>query len=38
MQPSAAPDLADLAHTHARAGHWLATATATAAVVALAGL
>ncbi|MFF9067571.1 hypothetical protein ACF09E_19695 [Streptomyces sp. NPDC014891] len=38
MQPSAAPDLADLAHTHARPGHWLATATATAAVVALAGL
>ncbi|MFF0557287.1 hypothetical protein ACH4ZU_21475 [Streptomyces sp. NPDC020472] len=38
MQPSAAPDLADLAHTHARPAHWLATATATAAVVALAGL
>ncbi|MEK9523146.1 hypothetical protein MIU24_27690 [Streptomyces venezuelae] len=38
MQPSAAPDLADLAHTHARPGLWLATATATAAVVALAGL
>ncbi|MCX4979856.1 hypothetical protein [Streptomyces sp. NBC_00572] len=38
MQPSAAPDLADLAHTHARSAHWLATATATAAVVALAGL
>ncbi|MFD3536617.1 hypothetical protein [Streptomyces sp. NPDC058664] len=38
MQPSAAPDLADLAHTRARPAHWLATATATAAVVALAGL
>ncbi|MEU2118184.1 hypothetical protein ABZ567_21690 [Streptomyces sp. NPDC016459] len=38
MQPSAAPDLADLAHTHARPAHWLAIATATAAVVALAGL
>ncbi|MET9723453.1 hypothetical protein [Streptomyces zaomyceticus] len=38
MQPSAAPDLADLAHTRARSAHWLATATATAAVVALAGL
>ncbi|MER5208736.1 hypothetical protein [Streptomyces sp. NPDC002825] len=38
MQHSAAPDLADLAHTHARPAHWLATATATAAVVALAGL
>ncbi|SED73494.1 hypothetical protein [Streptomyces sp. TLI_105] len=38
MQPSAAPDLADLAHTHARPAHWMATATATAAVVALAGL
>ncbi|MER5963072.1 hypothetical protein [Streptomyces sp. NPDC002057] len=38
MQPSAAPDLADLAHTLARPSHWLATATATAAVVALAGL
>ncbi|MFF1509473.1 hypothetical protein [Streptomyces sp. NPDC058326] len=38
MQPSAAPDLAELAHTHARPAHWLATATATAAVVALAGL
>ncbi|MEU1227162.1 MULTISPECIES: hypothetical protein [unclassified Streptomyces] len=37
MQHSAAPDLADLAHTHARPAHWLATATATAAVVALAG-
>ncbi|WP_411110713.1 hypothetical protein [Streptomyces sp. c-19] len=38
MQPSAAPELADLAHTLARPAHWLATATATAAVVALAGL
>ncbi|MFJ7960533.1 hypothetical protein ACIQ62_30005 [Streptomyces sp. NPDC096319] len=38
MLHSAAPDLADLAHTHARPAHWLATATATAAVVALAGL
>ncbi|OKJ55147.1 hypothetical protein [Streptomyces sp. CB02261] len=38
MQPSAALDLADLAHTHARPSHWLAVATATAAVVALAGL
>ncbi|MER5310407.1 hypothetical protein ABT034_21765 [Streptomyces sp. NPDC002773] len=38
MQPSAAPDLADLAHTRARPAHWLAIATATAAVVALAGL
>ncbi|MGW0122624.1 hypothetical protein [Streptomyces sp. NPDC003327] len=38
MQPSAAPDLVDLAHTHARPVHWLAIATATAAVVALAGL
>ncbi|MEU3748740.1 MULTISPECIES: hypothetical protein [Streptomyces] len=41
MQPSAAQDpadLPDLAHTHARPAHWLATATATAAVVALAGL
>ncbi|MFD8010396.1 hypothetical protein [Streptomyces sp. NPDC058955] len=37
MQPSAAPDTVDLAHTHARPLHWLATATATAAVVALAG-
>ncbi|MEV6200793.1 hypothetical protein AB0M64_12515 [Streptomyces sp. NPDC051771] len=37
MQPSAAPDPVDLAHTHARPLHWLATATATAAVVALAG-
>ncbi|MFE5796300.1 hypothetical protein ACFQ8C_27495 [Streptomyces sp. NPDC056503] len=37
MQPSAAPDLVDLAHTHARPLHWLATATATAAVVALSG-
>ncbi|MFJ3902676.1 hypothetical protein [Streptomyces sp. NPDC090025] len=35
MQTSAAPDLA---HTHARPVHWLATATAMAAVVALAGL
>ncbi|MEU8520948.1 hypothetical protein [Streptomyces sp. NPDC048577] len=35
MQPSAVPDLA---HTHARPVHWLATATAMAAVVALAGL
>ncbi|GHA79532.1 hypothetical protein ACIQRS_17570 [Streptomyces termitum] len=38
MQPSAAPDLVDLAHTHTRPAHWLAVATATAAVVALAGL
>ncbi|MFJ5097582.1 hypothetical protein [Streptomyces sp. NPDC088557] len=38
VQPSAAPDLADLAHTRARPAHWLATATVTAAVVALAGL
>ncbi|MFF5636356.1 hypothetical protein [Streptomyces sp. NPDC012825] len=38
MQLPAAPDLADLAHTHAGPMHWLATATATAAVVALAGL
>ncbi|MFD4375875.1 hypothetical protein [Streptomyces sp. NPDC058486] len=37
MQPSAAPDPVDHAHTHARPLHWLATATATAAVVALAG-
>ncbi|MGW0469411.1 hypothetical protein ACWDX6_29795 [Streptomyces sp. NPDC003027] len=35
MQPSAVPDLA---HTHARPVHWLATATAMAAVVAAAGL
>ncbi|MET9431960.1 MULTISPECIES: hypothetical protein [unclassified Streptomyces] len=35
MQPSAA---LDLAHTHARPVHWLATATAMAAVVAAAGL
>ncbi|MFF8609330.1 hypothetical protein ACF06X_25700 [Streptomyces sp. NPDC015346] len=35
MQPSAVPDLA---HTHARPVHWLATATAMAAVVATAGL
>ncbi|MEF9881946.1 hypothetical protein [Streptomyces sp. P9-A4] len=38
VQPSAAPDLVDLAHTRARPAHWLATAAATAAVVALAGL
>ncbi|MFF8837684.1 hypothetical protein [Streptomyces sp. NPDC015130] len=41
MQHSAAQDPVDpsgLAHTHARPAHWLATATATAAVVALAGL
>ncbi|WP_411075080.1 hypothetical protein [Streptomyces sp. cmx-4-7] len=38
MQLPAAPDLADLAHTHAGPMRWLATATATAAVVALAGL
>ncbi|MEU7511019.1 hypothetical protein AB0B13_03275 [Streptomyces sp. NPDC042898] len=41
VQPSAVQDpadLPDLAHTHARPAHWLATATATAAVVALAGL
>ncbi|MEU5218055.1 hypothetical protein AB0G79_17905 [Streptomyces sp. NPDC020807] len=41
MQPSAAPvpaDLPDLAHTHARPAHWLGTATAVAAVVALAAL
>ncbi|GAA2809526.1 hypothetical protein [Streptomyces showdoensis] len=35
MQPPAVPDLA---HTHARPVHWLATATAMAGVVALAGL
>ncbi|MGW4205399.1 hypothetical protein [Streptomyces sp. NPDC004726] len=35
MQTSAAPDLA---HTQTRPVHWLATATAMAAVVALAGL
>ncbi|MCT4356657.1 hypothetical protein M5362_26370 [Streptomyces sp. Je 1-79] len=35
MQPPAVPDLA---HTHARPVHWLATATAMAAVVAFAGL
>ncbi|MFF9865669.1 hypothetical protein ACF1G0_09610 [Streptomyces sp. NPDC013953] len=35
MQTSAVPDLA---HTHARPVHWLATATAMAAVVALAAL
>ncbi|MFC8509358.1 hypothetical protein ACFU3J_06250 [Streptomyces sp. NPDC057411] len=35
MQPSA---VTDLAHTHARPVHWLATATAMASVVALAGL
>ncbi|MFJ9806021.1 hypothetical protein [Streptomyces wuyuanensis] len=35
MQTSAVPDLA---HTHARPAHWLATATAMSAVVALAGL
>ncbi|MFF8386725.1 hypothetical protein [Streptomyces kanasensis] len=35
MQTSAAPDLA---HTHARPTHWLATATAMAGVVALAAL
>lgn len=35
MQPPAVPDLA---HTHARPVHWLATATAMAAVVAAAGL
>ncbi|MFF4245105.1 hypothetical protein ACFYY2_11600 [Streptomyces sp. NPDC001822] len=35
MQTSALPDLA---HTDARAVHWLATATAMAAVVAVAGL
>ncbi|MGW7368577.1 hypothetical protein ACWGI8_35425 [Streptomyces sp. NPDC054841] len=35
MQTSAVPDLA---HTHARPAHWLATATAMAAVVAGAGL
>ncbi|MFJ8666874.1 hypothetical protein [Streptomyces sp. NPDC093600] len=35
MQPSA---VTDLAHTHARPVHWLATATAMAAVVAAAGL
>ncbi|TLQ46898.1 hypothetical protein [Streptomyces marianii] len=35
MQTSAVPDLA---HTHARPVHWLATATAMSAVVALAGL
>ncbi|MEU0663286.1 hypothetical protein ABZ508_22380 [Streptomyces lavendulocolor] len=35
MQTSAVPDLA---HTHARPVHWLATAAATAAVVAAAGM
>ncbi|MEU8528930.1 MULTISPECIES: hypothetical protein [Streptomyces] len=35
MQPAALPDLA---HTHARPVHWLATAAAMAAVVAAAGL
>lgn len=35
MQTSAVPDLA---HTHARPVHWLATATAMSAVVAVAGL
>ncbi|MFV2118933.1 hypothetical protein ACE14D_11015 [Streptomyces sp. Act-28] len=35
MQTSAVPDLA---HTHARPAHWLATAAAMAGVVALAGL
>ncbi|MFI8827103.1 hypothetical protein [Streptomyces sp. NPDC053431] len=35
MQTSA---VTDLAHTHARPAHWLATATAMAGVVALAGL
>ncbi|MFI2226842.1 hypothetical protein [Streptomyces fradiae] len=35
MQPS---DLPDLAHTHARPTHWLATAAAMAGVIALAGL
>ncbi|MFE1578056.1 hypothetical protein [Streptomyces fradiae] len=35
MQPS---DLPDLAHTHARPAHWLATAAAMAGVVVLAGL
>ncbi|MDT9684096.1 hypothetical protein RND61_18810 [Streptomyces sp. TRM76323] len=35
MQTSAVPDLA---HTHARPAHWLATAAATACVIALAGL
>ncbi|MGV9314468.1 hypothetical protein ACWDR0_20130 [Streptomyces sp. NPDC003691] len=32
------PELPDLAHTRARPVHWVATAAATAAVVALAGL
>ncbi|GLF96249.1 hypothetical protein [Streptomyces yaizuensis] len=35
MQPAAAPDLA---HTRTRPAHWLAIATVTGAVVALAGL
>ncbi|MCP9946399.1 hypothetical protein LUX12_18955 [Streptomyces somaliensis] len=35
MQTSAVPDLA---HTHARPAHWLATAAATAGVIVLAGL
>ncbi|MCP9988652.1 hypothetical protein LUX01_20210 [Streptomyces sudanensis] len=35
MQTSAAPDLA---HTHARPAHWLATAAALAGVIALAGV
>ncbi|MFE2375658.1 hypothetical protein [Streptomyces sp. NPDC059398] len=40
MQPSALPDLVlpDLAHTRTNPVHWLATATAMAGVVALAGL
>ncbi|WP_405684414.1 hypothetical protein OG204_06385 [Streptomyces sp. NBC_01387] len=40
MQPSALPDLAlpDLAHTRTSPVHWLATATAMAAVVAVAGV
>ncbi|WP_328316586.1 hypothetical protein [Streptomyces sp. NBC_00388] len=40
MQPSAPPDLVlpDLAHNRTSAVHWLATATAMAAVVALAGV
>ncbi|WP_328539688.1 hypothetical protein [Streptomyces sp. NBC_00344] len=37
MQPSALPDLPDLAHTRTSPVHWLATATAMAGVVAIAG-
>ena len=37
VQPSTLPDLPDLAHTRSSPVHWLATATAMAGVVALAG-